>query len=108
MNDLHIIRRIRNQFANDIAFKDFNVEIIKTLSKDLSIAKTYQINANDNPSMLGIYSESLALATSVIWQSSVNDIITPRNRFIRSVELLAAFLLFEDHLSNSVGKCPKF
>jgi hypothetical protein len=108
MNDLHIIRRIRNEFANKLNLKDFNAESIKNLSSNLRIADKYKINVNDNSSSPQINSDSVALAIAITRQSSVEDIISPRNKFIRSVELIGAFLFFEDHLSNSIRRSPKF
>jgi hypothetical protein len=107
MNDLHIIRKIRSEFSNKITISDFNVKSIKFLISNLRIADKYQVDVNDN-TYPEIDSRSLALATAVARQSSVGDIIIPRNKFIRSVELIGAFLFFEGHLSDSVRRSPKF
>jgi hypothetical protein len=107
MNDLHIIRRIRSEFSNKITVGDFNVQSIRFLISNLRIAEKYQIDVNYNMSP-EIDSRLLALATAITRQSSVEDIISPRNKFIRSVELIGAFLFFEGHLSDSMRRSPKF
>jgi hypothetical protein len=108
MNDLHVIRRIRNEFANKQVLKDFDVQSMRTLISTLRIAEKYEININDKASTSGYESCSFALASSVIRKSSVESVISPRNRFIRSVEMIAAFLFLEGHLSESVRRSPKF
>jgi hypothetical protein len=108
MNDLHVIRRVRNEFVNKQSLKDFEVQSIRTRILNLQISEKYDTYINDRSSSSGFESCSFALAISVIRQSSVEDIMSPRNRFIRAVELIAAFLFFEGHLSESVRRSPKF
>jgi hypothetical protein len=106
MHDMHNIRRIIDEVSHKNSPKDFNAANIKSLSSKLKIAEKYIVS--DKESELEVSPESLALANAMIRNSSVADIKSPRNRFIRSVELISAFLFFEDHLSNSVRRNPKF
>jgi hypothetical protein len=102
LRDFHTIRRIRNKFAHKISPRDFEAQEIKHLTSNLSIPTKYPILASPSkPGFLRSGNNPTPFQTMEMFLglSSVDDVTTSRNRFIRSVELIMGFLLvlLHDH-----------
>jgi|SRR5271166_2431018 len=96
MKDLYSVRKIRNAFAHKLAPKDFEAQAIKDLSTNLKIPDKYPISVSPSTgAKLRISPKPLTrseFARVLLGVSSVDEIKSPRNRFIRAAELLSGLL----------------
>jgi hypothetical protein len=95
LKDLHIMRKVRNAFAHRIGAKDFNAQQVKDLTNNLQMPKKYPIKLG--PREIGMLTSPdnptpIQLAETLLGQSSVKNIETPRNKFIRAAEILSGLL----------------
>jgi len=93
--DLHTIRKIRNAFAHEIAPKDFDAQHIKDLAANIKLPEKHpiEVSSKTGPAIIGTDSiNPLDQMKTMLKHSSVDDISSARNRFVRATELLNGFL----------------
>jgi hypothetical protein len=90
-----MIGKVRNAFAHKLHAKDFSAQQIKDLIAKLKIPDKYPIEFGpEDKGLLRVDNPSpLQLAETFLKASSLPDIATPRNKFIRAAELLSGLML---------------
>lgn len=103
-NDLNLINRIRNAFAHDLGARHFNVSSVRNRADGLIIPKRYPISTD--PSLFAsntnhyIWDSAIEMTRHSFLQTEPSD---ARGKFLRSIEILAAFLWIEDYIARSPG-----
>jgi hypothetical protein len=92
--DLHSMRRIRNAFAHKLAIKDFSSSSVRDLATNLRIPELIPISGYGFAEFSAVEhsKDILKWGQATLSISSVPDVKTPRNRFIRAGELLSGLL----------------
>src|SRR5262249_31340265 len=109
-SDLHILRKVRNDFAHELMPKTF-IEV-KDRIANLKIPDKYPILSSPKKVRVlstppGIEPNGYELAKMLVGGSSLDDITEPRHRFIRAVEILSG-LLFSLHDPATPKTEPQF
>jgi hypothetical protein len=95
IDDLHIIRNVRNEFAHKLKTKTFNSQRIRDLIKNIGVIKKQRITATGGKNQL----------TMEIFPGLDKDAVpTPREIFIKSCQY---FIFFLDHYMSVYPPPPK-
>jgi DNA-binding MltR family transcriptional regulator len=104
--DLQHINKIRNAFAHKLGAKDFQTQMIADRVKQLTLPGRYPItpgnvmtNKIDHPGSLWANAIDMMVKISMLQR----DPVDARGRFLRTIEILAAFLWYEEYIARSPG-----
>jgi hypothetical protein len=106
--DLNRMRKIRNEFAHGVGAHVFNKQSIRDQANNLTLPNSYPVSTepvtvtiSENKAALWDMAVSMTKHTFLIGQ-----LVDPRSKFLRTVEILSALLWYEEYFAKSAGVPP--